>query len=784
MAYTVYYDTPGTILTYAQMQSALAALASANSWTYQTFGQSENERDIDGVIINPTGYQRTIYINGGTHGDERWSVRAVLDLLNYFNDNPSAVSSGARYIVIPVANPDGYDKNTRKNDNDYDDDSVSPWPRYVDVNRNFSAGFGAAGSSDPAGLYYHGPSALSEAEAQVITGVLTTYEPDFIVDLHTPLNLMRASAGYYVQRKAAVAAALTANGFEALTLSVDAAIGGTFRDAGWVTAKAEVYLVELATDTSIHEEVNRGICATKALLDSFNNPDHRTNIFKRDTTCVGHWRFNSGTTLGQDDQYNATLGNTGTCTRDTTNFKEGDGSLLLTNGTQYMGLLDSNLPANFPFKNGTSNDKIGITGWFAPAALPASGSIQVLVSKYDSTTSNKRSIMLSYTNVSGTYYLRFTIGYSSGTLSEFVNMVAFTPEAGVPFFVGFGYDNSTKVWKVEVYNEAGRVGGATGTMTNSASFTTARFALGASFVRNGGISSSLKYYGWIDEVAVFNAVPSDMKIAQIWAGEYTYVDYSASGTTYEESIALSGSSGISLARSLTATPLLGLSASSAQSSSAMLSVVTSLSMDASANNDLSPSANMLGGLMLSAECGFSPSVVASLLSAVDLQASASLSPAGALALAAATALSASAILETVGGVGALTYDVAISLQSRAAMEQAAVNAIAATFGADVVADMDAVPDRMIAAALSLQIDADIQYASSVAAQAMLSMGVSAEHIPTATAALNASIELGIAAILQAITQSTVPGSVAARVSRVLGESRISRVARENRIVRA
>ena len=34
MAYTVYYDTTGTILTYAQMQSALAALASANSWTY------------------------------------------------------------------------------------------------------------------------------------------------------------------------------------------------------------------------------------------------------------------------------------------------------------------------------------------------------------------------------------------------------------------------------------------------------------------------------------------------------------------------------------------------------------------------------------------------------------------------------------------------------------------------------------------------------------------------------------------------------------------------------
>lgn len=538
MAYTVYYDTPGTILTYAQMQAALASLASANSWTYQTFGQSENLRDIDGVIINPTGYKRTTLITGGIHGNEKWTVRGVLDLLNYFDANPSAVNREMRYIVIPVLNPDGYTNNTRKNDNDYATDGLTPWPRSVDLNRNFPAGWGEDGSTDPANNFYMGPQAESEAEVLVYEGLLDSYAPDFVLDAHTPENAIYAEARYYPIRAASVASALSTNEFPALAFSINDTNGGTFGGYTWSTKNTEYYIFEAATTTTIHQEVNQYLCVALTLLASFNNPDHRTNIFKRDTTCVAHWRFNAGGTsgtLGFDDQLNINLTNYSTCTLNTTNFVEGDGSVLMSGASSHMARSDSALPSNFPLKYGSSNNKIGIVGWWAPTSLPASGAQMALASKYSSTNVNQRSWMLTLANVSGTYYIRLFVGHTSGTLAEEINMISFSPTVNVPFFIGFSYDIATKAWAIELYDETARIGGATGTSTNTMVLTEARFALGASYYNGTTVSGSLKYYGWIDEVAVFNDTLSTDKIAQIWAGEYGYVDYSSSGPSFHPS---------------------------------------------------------------------------------------------------------------------------------------------------------------------------------------------------------------------------------------------------------
>ena len=591
MAYTVYYDTPGTILTYSQMQSALAALASANSWTYQTFGQSENEVDIDGVIINPTGYQKTTYIQGCIHGNEKRAARAILDLLNYFDETPSAVSSTMRYIVIPVVNPDGYNANTRKNVNNNVDDNLEPWPRTVDLNRNFPNGFTVLATDH---LNYGGPSAVSEAETAVIIDVLDTYSPNFVIDTHTPENRWLAAGGYCAHRKASVDAAWTANGFTPQTFSVDSTLRGVFGHYAWINAHAELYLFELNTSEvspTAHEEINRYICACMALFGSFENAAHKSNIFIADPTCVAHWRFNQNFALGGDDQYSCTLTNYNG-TQDTTDFIEGDASASLTGAYAYLGALDANLPDSFPFKSGGSNTALGFTGWFSLDSLPASTKAAVIFSKFVSLSAQQCSLMVAVANTGGVYTLRLYNGYNNGIDFETLEMLTFAPTAGVPYFIGFGYDAPTRAWMVELYDEDGRIGGATGTSVHSAPITASRFALGASFYNSNNLLPSTKFYGNLDDVAVFNVVPSTAKIADIWAREYTATSSGATGT-------LAATLADSTSSSAGAVPIAGASAqtlANSTTSSAGAVAITGASAPTLASATLSSAGAVVSGI--------------------------------------------------------------------------------------------------------------------------------------------------------------------------------------------
>ena len=192
LGYTIYYDC-GTCatLTSASNTSGLQTLGSNSGWSYVNFGSSVQSRAVDGVIVHTSGYDQTVMIVGGVHGDdETTTTRAVYDFANYLSANPT-IYPKIRFILIPMVNPDGRALVTRRNA------GLDGYP--VNINRNFAEGWGAAvgctasanaGSASTASNEYKGPSANSEPETQIIREAVDTYNPDVYNDWHMNANCM------------------------------------------------------------------------------------------------------------------------------------------------------------------------------------------------------------------------------------------------------------------------------------------------------------------------------------------------------------------------------------------------------------------------------------------------------------------------------------------------------------------------------------------------------------------------------------------------------------------
>ena len=139
---------------------------------------------------------RTIVLMAGVHGDEKRGVRVVRSVLKRLkkefqvssfksqvpeksnlqpgtcNLQPSTcnLKPAPRIVVMPLANPDGYAAGTRQN------------ARGIDINRNFpTKDFGS--SDDKPG----GTEPASEPETRAILDIVSRFEPDLIITLHTSL---------------------------------------------------------------------------------------------------------------------------------------------------------------------------------------------------------------------------------------------------------------------------------------------------------------------------------------------------------------------------------------------------------------------------------------------------------------------------------------------------------------------------------------------------------------------------------------------------------------------
>ena len=152
--------------------SSASAQAPAVSETSLTYGRSVQNRALTATILG-NGANTTL-IFGDFHGDERNTPGVVEKLRLYLQQHPNELT-GRRVILVPYANPDGWNAKTRVN------------ARGVDINRNFPYGWKTVGRAE---RYNPGPSPASEPETKSIISLLQTYHPNKIVSIHCPLHLL------------------------------------------------------------------------------------------------------------------------------------------------------------------------------------------------------------------------------------------------------------------------------------------------------------------------------------------------------------------------------------------------------------------------------------------------------------------------------------------------------------------------------------------------------------------------------------------------------------------
>ncbi|CAH1639214.1 unnamed protein product [Spodoptera littoralis] len=154
-------------------------------------GKSSEGRDIKMLkISNGNSNNVGVWMDGAIHPRE-WISPAVVTYLadrivRTFNEQPDSVTNKDWYI-LPVMNPDGYeythvhDRMWRKNRKRYGE-CVG-----VDLNRNFSYGFGEKGeegsSEDPGNVFYRGPKAFSEPETAAVRRQILEADTTFKVFL-------------------------------------------------------------------------------------------------------------------------------------------------------------------------------------------------------------------------------------------------------------------------------------------------------------------------------------------------------------------------------------------------------------------------------------------------------------------------------------------------------------------------------------------------------------------------------------------------------------------------
>lgn len=229
------------------------------------------------------------------------------------------------------------------------------------------------------------------------------------------------------------------------------------------------------------------------------------NDFSGDANCVALYRFESGA-LTTDSKGTNTLTSNGTPVSDTTNYKEGSGSVDFeaSDTGDYFSRADADLSSDFPFKSGTSNTTFSFVFWYKAETL--SGAV---VSKYSATSGGRSLEIRPATSID------LLLGYNSGNSVETISHAS-ALSTGRWYHVGVAVDGATGNYRIRIWDDtAGAILGTdkTGTAANALYLNTRVFAIGSR-------AGSPWLDGLLDEVAVFNDVLSATEIDAIRAGTY------------------------------------------------------------------------------------------------------------------------------------------------------------------------------------------------------------------------------------------------------------------------
>jgi murein tripeptide amidase MpaA len=174
-------------------------------------GQSIENRDIYGMTItSPTDNIKAQVVFDGTQHAREWISPATVlyvvnEMLEGYGNDPQVTDMLDRleFIVVPVVNPDGYEythtnyRLWRKNRRNNGDGTYG-----VDLNRNWSVGFGGPGSSGNTDSdTYRGTAAFSEPETSALRDLMLA-QSNLVahIDWHSYSQLILRPYGYdYVE---------------------------------------------------------------------------------------------------------------------------------------------------------------------------------------------------------------------------------------------------------------------------------------------------------------------------------------------------------------------------------------------------------------------------------------------------------------------------------------------------------------------------------------------------------------------------------------------------------
>jgi predicted deacylase len=128
-------------------------------------GHSVAGRPLHAYRLGDPGSANRVVVMSTMHGDEP-ATRRILAALR-----DGAPISGIDLWVVPVVNPDGLARHTRKN------------AHGVDLNRNYPYRW-----ADLDGRYESGPRAASEPETRALMAFFAEIRPRRVVSIHQPLN--------------------------------------------------------------------------------------------------------------------------------------------------------------------------------------------------------------------------------------------------------------------------------------------------------------------------------------------------------------------------------------------------------------------------------------------------------------------------------------------------------------------------------------------------------------------------------------------------------------------
>lgn len=181
---------------------------------------TSQKRPIPLAILGNPQAQQSVMIQASMHAREYMSSRIVMSLIEMYAHaamtkqkiegyDIASLMQSTRFVILPMVNPDGVaisqhgldadmDREQRRwvasmiADSGYHHSQIKANVNGVDLNRNFTNGYGQARNRRATPDFYHfpGDEPLSETESRLMLDIATRYNPAFYVNYHTSGNLI------------------------------------------------------------------------------------------------------------------------------------------------------------------------------------------------------------------------------------------------------------------------------------------------------------------------------------------------------------------------------------------------------------------------------------------------------------------------------------------------------------------------------------------------------------------------------------------------------------------